>query len=36
MEFLSRFNWRNIAAFLIPALLLIWLDVRSGRRGQSS
>lgn len=31
-SFLSRLQWINIAAFVVPAVLMIWLDRRAGRR----
>jgi hypothetical protein len=29
---LDRLKWLQIAAFLIPAALMVWLDRRAGRR----
>jgi hypothetical protein len=32
MDLLHRLKWLNIAALLIPAVLLVILDHRAGRR----
>ena len=32
MNLWSRLEWFNIAGFVFPALLAVWLDVRPGRR----
>jgi hypothetical protein len=31
-EFIGRIQWVSIAAFVVPALVLTWLDRRAGRR----
>lgn len=36
LNLLHRLNWLNIAAFLLPAIALVWLDRRAGRRTQAS
>jgi len=32
LQLLARLDWVNLSGFVLPALLLTWLDRRSGRR----
>jgi hypothetical protein len=36
MTIWSRLEWLNIAGFLLPAVLAVWLDGRAGRRGKKN
>lgn len=33
IDFILRLRWLNIAALVLPSILLIWIDRRAGRRG---